>query len=52
MDQQKGNNRRFTALALLHIFIKEISDMTTQLAIACSELTIEILEQGAKYVQS
>ena len=34
------------------VFSNLVSTVETQLAIACSKLTIETLEQGVKYVQS
>ena len=33
-------------------FYKELRHIMTQPAFTCSKLTIEILEQGVKYVQS
>ena len=35
-----------------HLFLNKLHRVISQPAITCSKLTIEILEQGVKYVQS
>ena len=51
MDSNSAEHLRTDAMEVAQVILIELG-LLTQSAFACSNLTIETLEQGVKYVQS